>query len=353
MSIPRLYKLPNLPPTPSTATPLLPGLISSLRPLKRLSTNLSEEAALLRRFTYKNKNQHKGCGWWKRIVEVDRAVERVGAELGGLLAEFGFGAGEKEAGEGQTVGLDCVLRGVLRVPRSAALVDKFLEILLNCMSILEQLVESRAFLPFSVVVVALVARLHALSIVLQGDIGRLTAVLVRLAKANNMMENLKPALMNLPKTIRRYIILETPSDSNYLLQSTPSTPFGNSPSPAPPPQIPQDDLGAPVSRTSSLPQPASNDIGEVVSRPLPSVKMCKLWAATPPDPPPPETRISEIERMVNVEPLKVKKRRAKIETVIGEGEETLEGATALVKKRKKKEKTKSGKRGDEIDDIFG
>lgn len=77
--------------TPGAATPALPGLLSSLRPLKRLSTNVADEAALLRRFTYKNKNQHKGCGWWRRIVEVDRAVGRVHAELGGLLGEFGIG----------------------------------------------------------------------------------------------------------------------------------------------------------------------------------------------------------------------------------------------------------------------
>lgn len=76
--------------TPAAPAPALPGLLSSLRPLKRLLTNFGEEAALLRRFTYKNKNQHKGSGWWRRIVEVDRAVERVKAEFGGLLGEFGI-----------------------------------------------------------------------------------------------------------------------------------------------------------------------------------------------------------------------------------------------------------------------
>ena len=78
-------------PTASTSAlpPALPGLVSSLRPIKRLASQLADEAALLSRFTYKNKNQHKGNGWWRRVVEVDRIVQRLVRELGGLLDLFG------------------------------------------------------------------------------------------------------------------------------------------------------------------------------------------------------------------------------------------------------------------------
>lgn len=75
---------------PPTEPLKLPGLVSALRPLKRGSAQLAEEALLLRRFTYKNKNQHKGCGWWRKIVEVDRVTERVTTELQALLSEFGI-----------------------------------------------------------------------------------------------------------------------------------------------------------------------------------------------------------------------------------------------------------------------
>lgn len=75
----------------STSTaPVLAGLVSALRPVKRISTQLAEESLLLRRFSYKNKNQHKGCGWWRKVIEVDRVMERLGTELEGLLREFGF-----------------------------------------------------------------------------------------------------------------------------------------------------------------------------------------------------------------------------------------------------------------------
>ncbi len=78
-------------PTASTSAlpPALPGLVSSLRPIKRLANQLADEGTLLSRFTYKNKNQHKGNGWWRRVVEVDRVVQRVVGELGELLGQFG------------------------------------------------------------------------------------------------------------------------------------------------------------------------------------------------------------------------------------------------------------------------
>lgn len=66
-----------------------PGLLAALRPIRRISSQLADEAVLLRRFTYKNKNQHKGCGWWRKIVEVDRFASRVTEELDGLLLQFG------------------------------------------------------------------------------------------------------------------------------------------------------------------------------------------------------------------------------------------------------------------------
>lgn len=76
----------------STSSPIpLPGLISSLKPIKRLTSQLAEESLLLRRFTYKNKNQHKANGWWRKIVEVDRVMSRLGDELDGVLGGFGVG----------------------------------------------------------------------------------------------------------------------------------------------------------------------------------------------------------------------------------------------------------------------
>lgn len=91
MDVSRTWNPPVASSEASTSTaPSFPGLVSSLRPLKRLSTQLADEASLLRRFSYKNKNQHKGCGWWRKVVEVDRVLERVGTELDGLLGEFGM-----------------------------------------------------------------------------------------------------------------------------------------------------------------------------------------------------------------------------------------------------------------------
>ena len=53
-------------------------------------------------------------------------------------------------------------------------------------SVLEQLLHSRAFLPFAVVVVALTARLHALSTVLREDLEKTAGVLVKLVQINEV-----------------------------------------------------------------------------------------------------------------------------------------------------------------------
>lgn len=78
----------DLPEPSSSAPPAFPGLVSALRPIRRTTLQLADEAALLRRFTYKHKNQHKGQRWWKRIVEVDRAASRAVDELKGWLGVF-------------------------------------------------------------------------------------------------------------------------------------------------------------------------------------------------------------------------------------------------------------------------
>lgn len=55
-------------------------------------------------------------------------------------------------------------------------------------SILEQLVESRAFLAFAVVVVALISRLHAITTVLSEELAKAATVLVRLVKVNEVRQ---------------------------------------------------------------------------------------------------------------------------------------------------------------------
>lgn len=75
---------------PSSTPPALPGLVSSLRPIKRSLPQLVDEQSLLRRFTYKNKNQFKGTGWWRKIIEADRCTARAVDELSGWVDEWGF-----------------------------------------------------------------------------------------------------------------------------------------------------------------------------------------------------------------------------------------------------------------------
>lgn len=73
----------------SSAKPIeYSGIVGLLKPIKRLRSQIYDEATLLRRFTYKNKNQHKGTGWWRKIIESDRIMSRVLEELDGFLLEL-------------------------------------------------------------------------------------------------------------------------------------------------------------------------------------------------------------------------------------------------------------------------
>ena len=126
---------------PAAPPPAFPGLVSSLRPLKRIATQLADEHALLSRFTYKHKNQHKGTGWWRRVVQVDRATARALQEVDAWLAGFGSrcvslspslmpstrltrspcSVGKDEVGP---LTREVVCAGLLRLPRVMLVVEK-------------------------------------------------------------------------------------------------------------------------------------------------------------------------------------------------------------------------------------
>ncbi|GAA5981916.1 hypothetical protein JCM10908_004665 [Rhodotorula pacifica] len=240
-AVPRQAQPPavKLPASFSSIPPALPGLISSLRPIRKNTTQLADEAALLRRFMYKHKNQHKGQRWWKRIVEVDRCASRAWAELSSWLALFGMSPDNEEH---SALGPEELCRGFLAVPRVLLIVEKNVQVLLNCAGILDQLVDSRAFLAFALVVVALAARLHTLFSVLYQDLDRAAVTLLALIEANKLTEVVKPHLARLPRDLRRFIPSNAaPRPDQPELASGSATPVQTSISSA-------DDLGSVVAR---------------------------------------------------------------------------------------------------------
>lgn len=122
---PPALALPALPP--AAPPPAFPGLVSSLRPLRRLAPALADECALLRRFTYKHRNQHKGLPWWKRIHNADRSASRALQELSRWLAAVGAATDEPGA-----LTRDSVCRGLVELPRVMLVVDHLVAVLLDC-----------------------------------------------------------------------------------------------------------------------------------------------------------------------------------------------------------------------------
>ncbi|POY71732.1 hypothetical protein BMF94_5093 [Rhodotorula taiwanensis] len=222
--------------------PSFPGLVSALRPVRRSAGQLADEAALLRRFMYKHKNQHKGQRWWKRIVEVDRNTSRALDELVRWLAIFGMRPGSEEAGD---LTREAVCNGFLAAPRALLIVEKNLQVLLNCAGILEQLVDSRAFLAFALVVVALAARLHSLFSVLYDDLDRASHTLKALVDANKLFGAVDGAVNRLPRPLRRFL------PTNSAAPATPAGPSAASRQADDVPLLPADDIGSVVRRPNA------------------------------------------------------------------------------------------------------
>ncbi|SCZ99335.1 BZ3500_MvSof-1268-A1-R1_Chr3-1g05954 [Microbotryum saponariae] len=165
----------------------LPGLVSSLRPLKRSLPQLQQEAALLRRFCYKNKNQHKANAWWKRIIHVDRVIGRLTDELKSLLVALGLDA---ETDQNATLEPSSLLVLFSRLPRASLVVTKAIEVLFSSSETLSQLVHSRAFLPFSLVLTSLHARLYAITLALQQDLAHAARIVAKLIRSVESSEDL-------------------------------------------------------------------------------------------------------------------------------------------------------------------
>ncbi|GAA5971495.1 hypothetical protein JCM3765_007006 [Sporobolomyces pararoseus] len=230
----------------STDKPLaLPGLISSLRPIKRISTQLNDELNLIHRFSYKNKNQHKSSVWWKRVIHVDRTLHRTLEEVESLLSQFGW---RKDSDEVPNVEREQLVRGLLQLPRSLLLVEKSVQVLLNCVSILEQLIETKAFLAFILVVVSLIARLHSLSLVLHDELTKLSSVLLLLVETNELSRSVDPLIGKLPKQLQKYL---TSTLTPRSLESTPSTSLSTP---------------APLLQTIESSTSKGDDLGDVIVR---------------------------------------------------------------------------------------
>ncbi|TNY23493.1 hypothetical protein DMC30DRAFT_414178 [Rhodotorula diobovata] len=264
----------DLPVDPAAPPPAFPGLVSSVRPLRRLAAQLADETALLRRFTYKHKNQHKGHGWWKRVVQVDRVANRALAEVQGWLADIGCSADKDDVGP---LTREAVCAGLLRLPRVMLVVEKNLEVLLSTATILEQLVESRAFLAFALVVVALAARLHALFAALFDECGRTAATLLRLVESNGLMTSMSSKIQTLPRTLRRFLTLDASALPSAAPSLAPSASATRRDSPLPIGTL--DELGAAVERKPPTPRATAASAAPQVPARLSDLKKSKVKRA--------------------------------------------------------------------------
>lgn len=316
-----------------------PGLLAALRPIRRISSQLADEAVLLRRFTFKNKNQHKGCGWWRKIVEVDRFASRVTEELDGLLLQFGAEESVKGKGkdEGTRATSESVAQGLLRLPRSCLLVERSLDVLLSTASALEQLILSRAFLPFALVVAAVIARLHSLSTVLLHELLEASGVIARLTATGPLLSAVQSQIRNYPQELRRFVdpVLLTPTSVIPLRPPSPSPPLSD--------EVGDEEIGSAVVRTSTSLAPPQ--LARPAPPPLPMhqdrTPLERGSDGSTPLPTPPS--IANCKEGTKLTDSSMKRSRNRLGLQEREGKDKAKGKT------KKRMRTKGT---DEIDDIF-
>ncbi|GAA5909806.1 uncharacterized protein JCM6883_003099 [Sporobolomyces salmoneus] len=368
--------LPRVPPaiqipSSSTATLSLPGLVSSLRPIKRISSQLNDELNLVHRFSYKNKNQHKASVWWKRVIHVDRTLHRTLEEVDSLLSLFGS---SKDSDDVPTIQSQQVVAGLMQLPRSLVLVEKSIQVLLNCASILEQLIETKAFLAFILVIISLIARLHSLSLVLHDEVNKLSSVLLNLVEANNLSSIVQPLIARLPKELRKYLVPQRTTSTP--LSSVSATPIPESVSVSAQDELGQvvrkaDDLGDVIVRKPKKIEPEAEEKVEPPSkkkkRPLPIAQPAQEEDKAPDAQVtmlPPVKKKKKVQEETELETVRAPKetlgsegtvkpvsRKKRIERDLG-GEISSKVVTDG-KEEKPKKKKKVRKSMDEIDAIFG
>lgn len=271
-------------------------------------------------------------------------------------------------------------------------------------SILEQLIHSRAFLSFALVVVALIARLHTLATVLLDDLGKVSAVLVKLVHANSvsskirfshaafadlccslkLLSQVEPPYQQLPRNLKRFINLRPdltsslpPSIASSLAPSAVPTPLARSPEPSA-----LEDYGAKISREEMLarrsggkrsiapePIPRSDELKDVAMVAGPTGAASSntsrlneplfIPSASSPAPSLPvvERRTSPlIDLAASPIPRKIKPEKDRKRRLLKEGGTTAAaagGSDAEVKRKKKRRVKAKDEEEDEIDSIFG
>ncbi|KAK4056839.1 hypothetical protein OIO90_002089 [Microbotryomycetes sp. JL221] len=160
-----------------------PGLVSALRPVRRAQSQLGEEVQVLRRLVYKNKNQHKNSCLWRKVVEVDRVSTRLVNELQQWTDGFGLG-GSKE--ESFAIGETQVMQALQTSSRPLLLLDKALEVVLGAAAVLEQIIDLKAFMSFTITVMALTARLFTIATAIRSDLEKLVTTLWRIVDSDHL-----------------------------------------------------------------------------------------------------------------------------------------------------------------------
>ncbi|KAM0787677.1 hypothetical protein ACM66B_003740 [Microbotryomycetes sp. NB124-2] len=313
----------------STGPTSAPGVVSALRPVRRALPVLGKELQLLRRLVYKNKNQHKGSHWWRKVVEVDRITSKTLAVVHSWLDLFGKASGKDDT---HLINDVAITSGLEQAARPLKLVAKSVQVTLDTASVLEQILDLKAFMAFTVTVTALIARVFALCSALMADLEKVIGVFWRVVQDEKLHTN-----GSLPAFVTKYRV---PRHIATVAQETPP----------------------PSAAVSELERgPAREDFGDVVSRrELQSLQQSKIErhelstggvTASKAKPRAEAMLSTEVEKAPTSSLVRSENRvGVSSEKVVSSKARESRPAAAVAKSKKLK---KTSKDRDEIDDIFG
>ncbi|KAK4046994.1 hypothetical protein OIV83_005680 [Microbotryomycetes sp. JL201] len=160
-----------------------PGVVSALRPVRRALPILGEELELLRRLVYKNKNQHRNSHWWRKVIEMDRVTFKLYGELQQWIDLFGQASGKDDT---VAIYASMITDALERASRPIQLLNKTIQLSLDTAYVLEQILDLKAFMAFTITITALVARLFTLCSALKADMQKVVLVLWRVTDAQKL-----------------------------------------------------------------------------------------------------------------------------------------------------------------------
>ncbi|KAK9898907.1 hypothetical protein P389DRAFT_193919 [Cystobasidium minutum MCA 4210] len=171
-----------------------------IKQIHRLSIMLKQEAMLLHKIRYKQKNQHKSATWWRHISGSQRVAYRLLEQLEkGLVPHLPPSADDKQPVL-SVQSLFAISESSLRI---SFLAEKTFSYHVKAAAAVQQLLRAALFMPIAMTLKALIARLHSIWTCVTEELHSfLLLIRVTLKKKPRLAQDLEGYIGSMPAQLR-------------------------------------------------------------------------------------------------------------------------------------------------------